>query len=124
MSGEDVAKAFVQHFYSKFTAGGAQLDQLGALYQPTSMLTIESNQVVGSANIVAKYKTLGGNLQFHPDTLDVQMGTTNTALIAVVTGNLKIDNGNPLHYLQVFQLVSTGPQAYYVHNDVLRLIYS
>ena len=36
--------------------GDAQLDQLGALYQPTSMLTIESNQVVGSANIVAKYK--------------------------------------------------------------------
>ncbi|CAM9963051.1 unnamed protein product, partial [Sphacelaria rigidula] len=36
----------------------------------------------------------------------------------------QIDNDNPLHYLQVFQLVSTGPGAYYVHNDILRLIYS
>lgn len=35
-------------------------------------------------------QALGGNLQFQPDTLDVQMGTTNTALIAVVTGNLKV----------------------------------
>lgn len=25
MSGEEVAKAFVQHFYGKFTAGGAQV---------------------------------------------------------------------------------------------------
>ena len=33
-----------------------QLDQLAALYQPTSMLTIENNQVQGAANIVAKYK--------------------------------------------------------------------
>ncbi|CAN0131001.1 unnamed protein product [Pylaiella littoralis] len=124
MSGEDVAKAFVAHFYSKFANNGAQLDQLGALYQPSSMLTIEGTQVVGATAIVTKYKALGGNLQFQPDTLDVQMGTTNSALIAVITGKLKIDNGNQLHYLQVFQLVSTGPGAYYVHNDVLRLIYS
>ncbi|CAM9172866.1 unnamed protein product [Ectocarpus fasciculatus] len=135
MSGEEVAKAFLTHFYSKFANNGAQaregegggasrLDQLGALYQPTSMLTIEGNQVVGATNIVAKYKALGGNLQFQPDTLDVQMGTTTSALLAVVTGKLKIDNGNQLHYLQMFQLVSTGPGAYYVHNDILRLIYS
>ncbi|CAM9632790.1 unnamed protein product, partial [Ectocarpus sp. 6 AP-2014] len=124
MSGEEVAKAFLTHFYSKFANNGAQLDQLGALYQPTSMLTIEGNQVVGATNIVAKYKDLGGNLQFQPDTLDVQMGTTTSALLAVVTGKLKIDNGNQLHYLQMFQLVSTGPGAYYVHNDILRLIYS
>lgn len=35
-------------------------------------------------------KALGGNLQFQPDTLDVQMGTTNSALIAVITGKLKV----------------------------------
>ncbi|CAM9439134.1 unnamed protein product [Ectocarpus sp. 13 AM-2016] len=90
MSGEEVAKAFLTHFYSKFANNGAQLDQLGALYQPTSMLTIEGNQVVGATNIVAKYKDLGGNLQFQPDTLDVQMGTTTSALLAVVTGKLKV----------------------------------
>lgn len=33
---------------------------------------------------------LGGNLQFQPDTLDVQMGTTTSALIAVITGKLKV----------------------------------
>lgn len=38
------------------TGAPQQLDQLGALYQPTSMLTIEGNQVVGATNIVAKYK--------------------------------------------------------------------
>lgn len=36
-----------------------QLDQLATLYQPTSMLTIENNQVQGAANIVAKYKVSG-----------------------------------------------------------------
>lgn len=38
------------------------MDQLAALYQPTSMLTIENNQVVGAANIVAKYKVRGHSL--------------------------------------------------------------
>lgn len=45
-------------------------------------------------------------------------------LLAHLAFRKQIDNGNQLHYLQVFQLVSTGPGAYYVHNDLLRLIYS
>lgn len=36
----------------------------------------------------------------------------------------QIENDNPLHYTQVFQLVSTAPGSYYVHNDILRLVYS
>ena len=35
----------------------------------------------------------------------------------------KIGGDNPLHFCEMFQLVSTGPGAYYVHNDVFRLNY-
>lgn len=43
-------------FFLLCSVSTTQLDQLGALYQPTSTLTIESNQVVGATNIVSKYK--------------------------------------------------------------------
>ncbi|CAM9440517.1 unnamed protein product [Sphacelaria rigidula] len=112
MSGEEVAKAFVSHFYSKFTAGGTQLDQLAALYQPTSMLTIENNQVQGAANIVAKYKSLGGsggNLQFNPTTLDVQMSTNSSALIAVITGTMKVCAGSNIHIRSIYQVHVSAP---------------
>lgn len=39
-----------------------------------------------------RVQSLGGNLQFTPATLDVQMSTTNSALIAVITGNMKVNS--------------------------------
>lgn len=55
--------------------------------------------------------------------MDVQPSTSDSALIIFVTGTIKIGGDNPLHFCEMFQLVSTGPGAYYVHNDVFRLNY-
>lgn len=57
-------------------------------------------------------------------TKDVQMSTTGSAMLIFVTGQLKIENNNPLLFAQTFQLVATGPNQYYVHNDIFRLIYA
>jgi N-acetylglucosamine-6-phosphate deacetylase len=58
-------------------------------------------------------------------TKDVQMSTTNSAMLIFVTGQLKIgDEANFLLFSQVFQLVATGPGQYYVHNEIFRLIYA
>jgi hypothetical protein len=58
-------------------------------------------------------------------TKDVQLSTTNSAMLIFVTGQLKIGTeGNPLLFSHVFQLVATGPGAYYVNNEIFRLIYA
>ena len=57
-------------------------------------------------------------------TKDVQLSVSNSAMLIFVTGQLKIGNeGNPLLFSHLFQLVATGPGQYYVHNEIFRLIY-
>ena len=57
-------------------------------------------------------------------TKDVQMSVNNSSMLIFVTGQLKIgDQGNPLLFSHLFQIVATGPNQYYVHNEIFRLIY-
>lgn len=76
--------------------------------QPTSMLTFEGTQVLGSEQIVAKYKSVG-SVKHQVKTMDVQPSNNPNAILVFVTGHLQIDGGNPLHFTELFQLCSTGP---------------
>ena len=86
------------------------------------MLTFESNQVQGGAAIVAKYKSVGP-VQHSVKSMDVQPSNNPNAMLIFVTGTIKIGGDNPLHFCEMFQLVSTAPGQYYVHNDIFRLNY-
>jgi len=119
MSAEEVAKAFVQHFYQSFDTN---VDALGGLYQPTSMLTFEGQQFMGAEAIIGKLKGVG-QVTHEIKSFDVQPSNNPNAIIVFVTGQVKISGGNPLHFCEMFQLCSTGPGAYYVHNDIFRLNY-
>lgn len=119
MSAEEVAKAFTQHYYQM---KDTNVDGLAGLYQDTSMLTFESNQVQGGAAIVAKYKSVGP-VQHTVKSMDVQPSNNPNAMLIFVTGTVKIGGDNPLHFCEMFQLVSTAPGQYYVHNDIFRLNY-
>ena len=87
-----------------------------------SMLTFEGTQVQGAANILAKYRSFGA-VKHTIKSMDVQPSNAQNAIVIFVTGSIKIGGDNPLHFCEMFQLVSTGPGAYYVHNDVFRLNY-
>lgn len=52
MSAEDVANAFVNHFYSTLDTNPSAL---AALYQPQSVLTFEGQKCEGAQNILEKY---------------------------------------------------------------------
>ncbi|KAL7478660.1 hypothetical protein ACHAW6_004413 [Cyclotella cf. meneghiniana] len=119
MSAEEVAKAFVQHFYQAFDAGA---DSLVGLYNATSMLTFEGTQLQGTENIIGKLKSVG-QVAHTVKTIDVQPSKDANAIIIFVTGAVTIGGGNPLHFCEFFHLVGTGPGQYYVHNDVFRLNY-
>ena len=86
------------------------------------MLTFEGNQLQGTESIVNKLKSFG-QVQHTVKGMDVQPSTSNNAIIIFVTGSIKIGGDNPLHFCEMFQLVSTQPGAYYVHNDIFRLNY-
>ena len=62
-------------------------------------------------------------IKHEPKTLDVQQSLNDSAMLINVTGDMAIDGGNPLKFTQTFQLVATGPGAFYVHNDMFRLNY-
>eukprot|EP01041_Mallomonas_annulata_P009713 gene9713-20195_t len=121
MSAEDIAKAFVNHYFSNLDSNP---QALAGLYQPQSVLTFESKQFQGPEAIVGHLASLGALAHNIPQlTIDVQMGVSSNALLVFVTGQLKINNENPLHFSQVFQLVATGPGQYYVNNELFRLVY-
>lgn len=88
------------------------------------MLTFEGEQFQGSAAIVGKLGSVGQC--FHQvKSMDVQPSAAGNAIVIFVTGNVRIGDAsaNPLHFCELFQLVSTGPSSYYVHNDIFRLNY-
>ncbi len=86
------------------------------------MLTFEGNQVMGKDSIMAKLRSVGP-VKHDIKSMDVQPTQSPSAIVIFVTGVIKIGGDNPLHFCEMFQLVSTGPGAYYVHNDVFRLNY-
>mmetsp|Transcript_3639 Transcript_3639/g.4346 ORF Transcript_3639/g.4346 Transcript_3639/m.4346 type:complete len:122 (-) Transcript_3639:27-392(-) len=119
MSADDVAKAFCQHYY---TTKDSNVAALAGLYNQQSIMTFEGQQFAGTQNIMQKLQSVG-QVKHVVKGMDVQPSTSNTAILIFVTGTVQIDNGNPLHFCEMFQLVATAPEAYYVHNDIFRLNY-
>eukprot|EP00947_MAST-08B_sp_MAST-8B-sp1_P003175 g3175.t1 len=118
---EEVAKAFVTHYYTTFDSDRSAL---AGLYQDNSTLTFEGEQFRGPAAIVGKITAIPAQtIKHEPKTLDVQQSLNDSAMLINVTGDMAIDGGNPLKFTQTFQLVATGPGAFYVHNDMFRLNY-
>jgi hypothetical protein len=121
MSAEEVAHAFVQHYYSTLNSN---VTALHGLYQSNSVLTFEGQRFEGPDQIVGKLESLGPVEHNIPLlTVDVQLGADSNALLIFVVGHIKIGGDNPLHFTQIFQLIATGPGAYYVNNEIFRLVY-
>lgn len=77
------------------------------------MLTFEGQQFQGSEAIIGKLKTVG-KVSHQVKSMDVQPSVGGNALVIFVTGHVSIgEGGNPLHFCEMFQLVSTGPNVSY-----------
>lgn len=88
MDPNDLAKAFVEHYYSTFDSNRAAL---GNLYQEGSMLTFEGIKTQGSQNIVAKLTSLPFQQCHHTiTTIDCQHSGPAGGMIVVVSGNLQL----------------------------------
>eukprot|EP00501_MAST-03F_sp_TOSAG23-6_P000081 GSMAST32.ASY1.ANO1.83.1 assembled CDS len=126
MSSQEIAQQFVRHYYTTFDTNRPGLQ---AMYQANSKLTFEGQMFEGPAAIAGKLMSLGGasgqaKVVHQAKSIDVQPSTTNNAMLIFVSGDLTIDSANPLKFSEMFQLVSTGPGQFYVHNCIFRLNYS
>jgi Nuclear transport factor 2 (NTF2) domain len=86
------------------------------------MMTFEGQQYQGPEAIVNKLSAIGA-VRHTVKTTDIQPTFSENALVIFVTGSIQIGGENPLHYSEIFILVSTAPQQYYVHNSIFRLNY-
>uniref|UniRef100_A0A7S1UZF9 Nuclear transport factor 2 n=1 Tax=Grammatophora oceanica TaxID=210454 RepID=A0A7S1UZF9_9STRA len=119
MSADEIAKAFVNHYYQTFSSN---VGALSSLFTPQSMMTFEGAQLQGADNIVAKLQSIG-QVQHDIKSTDVQPSNDPNAILIFVTGAVKIGGDNPLHYCEMFQLIATAPGQYVIHNNVFRLNY-
>jgi hypothetical protein len=90
--------------------------------QPNSMMTFEGQQFQGPTDIVQKLASIGA-VKHTVKSRDIQPTFSENALVIFVTGTVQISGDNPLHYSELFILLSTAPQQYYVHNCIFRLLY-
>ncbi|RKO91347.1 hypothetical protein BDK51DRAFT_25129 [Blyttiomyces helicus] len=115
---EEVAKAFVNFYYSTFDSSRPGL---APLYRDNSSLTFEGQQHVGVQAIVGKLSNLPfQQVQHRPSTIDAQFSDPSVGTILVaVTGQLLVDQEvNPLNFTQVFTLVPSAG-SYFVFNGAL-----
>jgi hypothetical protein len=90
--------------------------------QPNSMMTFEGQQFQGPTAIVEKLSAIG-SVKHTVKSRDLQPTFSENALVIFVTGTVQISGDNPIHFSELFILVSTAPQQYYVHNCIFRLNY-
>ncbi|KAJ6945642.1 hypothetical protein NC651_000643 [Populus alba x Populus x berolinensis] len=154
MDPDQVAKAFVEHYYSTFDANRAGLANL---YQDGSMLTFEGQKTQGSQNIVAKLIALPFQQCKHLiTTVDCQPSGPAGGMLVFVSGNLQLAGeqhalkfsqvedefsckwdgfSNHLYigiyqfgpsefFVHMFHLMPTPQGSFYVFNDIFRLNYA
>ena len=100
MDPDQVARAFVEHYYSIFDTNRSGL---GSLYQDGSMLTFEGQKVAGSQNIVAKLTSLAfQQCKHHISTVDSQPSGPAGGILVFVSGNMQLPGeDHPLKFSQV-----------------------
>ncbi|KAK1260137.1 Nuclear transport factor 2 [Acorus gramineus] len=119
---ELVAKAFVDHYYHLFDNNRTSLS---SLYGTTSMLTFEGQKIHGAEEIARKLIELPFNHCKHfVSTVDGQPSSVLGGILVFVSGSLQLPGEEHLlKFSQMFQLIPTSQDSFYVQNDIFRLNY-
>ncbi|KAJ6945643.1 hypothetical protein NC651_000643 [Populus alba x Populus x berolinensis] len=116
MDPDQVAKAFVEHYYSTFDANRAGLANL---YQDGSMLTFEGQKTQGSQNIVAKLIALPFQQCKHLiTTVDCQPSGPAGGMLVFVSGNLQL--AGEQHALKFSQIANAVCGLFSIQKNLRR----
>ncbi|KAF3184001.1 Nuclear transport factor 2 [Orbilia oligospora] len=116
-----VAEQFITYYYQTFDSNR---QGLSGLYRPTSLLTFESSQTQGAADITEKLVGLPfQKVEHQVATKDAQPLPGGSGIVVLVTGALKVDDSPaPLSFAQTFILLPEGG-SYFVAHDIFKLVY-
>ncbi|GAV90779.1 NTF2 domain-containing protein, partial [Cephalotus follicularis] len=119
---EMVGKAFVDHYYHLFDNNRAALV---SLYQPTSTLTFEGQQILGVDKISNKLNNLPFDQCRHViSTIDSQPSSSTGGILVFVSGCLQLQGEeHHLRFSQMFHLIPALQGSFFVQNDIFRLNY-
>ncbi|KAH8048127.1 hypothetical protein JL722_12728 [Aureococcus anophagefferens] len=172
MSADEVAKAFIPHYYNLFDTNR---EGLVSLFRETSSLTFEGDgPKTGVAQIMEKLRGCrrratarressfaraasppaavdrtapAAQVAHQPQTIECQPSVSQNAILVFCTGQImarraasalgfvarrqrhatpapaQIEQGKPLKYSEVFQLVASAPGQYYLNNVMFRFNY-
>ena len=119
---QDLAKGFLQHYYSKYDGGEQGRMALAPLYTASSTASFERERFVGQQKIMEKLLSLP---PVHHDpnmAVDVQLIAGLDIVLIFLLGQQVIDGGNPLKFAQVF-IIQKAVQSYVVGNQLFLLNY-
>jgi len=121
MTFEQVGRQFIEHYYSLFDTN--KRTDLGALYQPESMLSFEGEKFQGRDNIAKKIVSLPFQQVQHVIVTSDFQPTASNGIVIFVCGNLVVDGAleTPMKFSQLFSLMPSPTGGFYVLNDMFRL---
>ncbi|CAI5439092.1 unnamed protein product [Caenorhabditis angaria] len=121
---ENIATAFVQHYYAKFDVGDgmARAQGLCDLYDPNdSYMTFEGVQCKGREGILQKFTTLAfKQIQRSITKLDSQP-LYDGSILVMVLGQLKTDEDPINPFSQVFIIRPNSTGSFFIGNEIFRL---
>ncbi|KAK0742461.1 hypothetical protein B0T21DRAFT_361424 [Apiosordaria backusii] len=118
---QGIATQFVTHYYTTFDTNR---EILGGLYRENSMLTFESSQSLGAANIAEKLANLPFQKVKHEFATADAQPTATGGIVILVTGKLLVDDeARPLSFSQAFQLCQDPQGQWFVFNDIFKLVF-
>mmetsp|Transcript_29463 Transcript_29463/g.88115 ORF Transcript_29463/g.88115 Transcript_29463/m.88115 type:complete len:123 (-) Transcript_29463:36-404(-) len=122
MAADDVAKAFIPHYYNLFDTNR---EGLVSLFRDTTSLTFEGDgPKVGPAAIMEKLRAMP-QVAHQPQTIETQNSIPGSnSILIFVTGKIMVEAGKPLAYAETFQLCASAPGQYFLNNIIFRFIYS
>ncbi|KAH8064496.1 hypothetical protein JL722_1372 [Aureococcus anophagefferens] len=128
MSADEVAKAFIPHYYNLFDTNR---EGLVSLFRETSSLTFEGDgPKTGVAQIMEKLRGCRRRATARRESSSWRVaprplsGSSRRASSAAAPAPAQIEQGKPLKYSEVFQLVASAPGQYYLNNVMFRFNYA
>jgi len=119
---QELTKSFLQHYYRQYDGGPEARNSLMSLYTQNSIMNFEGVACFGQQKIMGK---LLDSPQVQHDqnmAVDVQLVNGIEILLVFLTGQMSIDQTNPMKFSQMFLLQKSGG-SYVIGNQIFRLNY-
>eukprot|EP01017_Pseudomicrothorax_dubius_P040889 TRINITY_DN6484_c0_g1_i2.p1 TRINITY_DN6484_c0_g1~~TRINITY_DN6484_c0_g1_i2.p1 ORF type:complete len:124 (+),score=34.37 TRINITY_DN6484_c0_g1_i2:144-515(+) len=116
-----LAEQFVTDYYNTLQNDRKSLVNF---FTEDSVLSYNGESHKGLEAIKHQLKSLGyEKIVYSFDTCDVQPSPVSGGILIFCTGTVTIDNESQFKFSQCFQVLPNGSGGFYLHNDILRLVF-